>query len=305
MKIKTVSIIGLGALGTMFGHHLSQSMPAGELSVIADPDRIHRYQSTGIFCNGDECNFTYITPDQESAPADLVIFGVKFNALNEAIEIVKKHIAPHTLILSMLNGISSEEVLMDHFGRENVVYCVAQEMDALKQENCISYENMGRLAFGEWNSEVTTPRVQAIEEFFIKHDFPHLVDNHMYKRMWGKFMLNVGVNQAVAVYKTDFAGIHRSGEARDTMIGAMKEVIALSAFEGANLSENDLNYWIDIVDTLNPQGKPSLAQDLEARRYSEVELFSGTVCRLGKKHGVETPVNDFLYKKIKEIEAKF
>ena len=56
------------------------------------------------------------------------------------------------------------------------------------------------------------------------------------KRQWGKFMLNVGVNQTVAVYQTNYGGIQREGEARDTMIAAMREVIALSEKEGIDLT---------------------------------------------------------------------
>ena len=44
-----------------------------------------------------------------------------------------------------------------------------------------------------------------------------------------------------------------------------------------------------------------MAQDLEAGRYSEVELFSGTVLKLGAKHGMDTPVNEMLYEKVNAI----
>jgi len=48
-----------------------------------------------------------------------------------------------------------------------------------------------------------------------------------------------------------------------------------------------------------------MRQDMEAKRHSEVEMFAGTVIQMGKKYGIETPVNQMLYNKIKEIEAKY
>ena len=48
-----------------------------------------------------------------------------------------------------------------------------------------------------------------------------------------------------------------------------------------------------------------MAQDVEAKRFSEVELFAGTVLSLGKKYGVATPVNQFLYNKIKAMESNY
>ena len=61
--------------------------------------------------------------------------------------------------------------------------------------------------------------------------------------------------------------------------------------------------WLSVLDTLGASGKPSLRQDLEAGRLTEVELFSGTIRQLGQKHGVPTPVNDWLYTEIKRLES--
>lgn len=99
--------------------------------------------------------------------------------------------------------------------------------------------------------------------------------------------------------------IQREGQARDTMIAAMREVMLLSEEEGINLSEDDLNYWLEVLGQLSPEGKPSMRQDIEARRYSEVDLFAGTVLELGKRHGIATPVNQELYAQIKAMEANF
>ena len=60
-----------------------------------------------------------------------------------------------------------------------------------------------------------------------------------------------------------------------------------------------------LADSLAPEGKPSMRQDGEAHRPSEVELFAGTMVRLGRKHGVPTPVNDWLYDRVREMEAAY
>ncbi|WP_325258642.1 ketopantoate reductase family protein [Oscillibacter sp.] len=61
----------------------------------------------------------------------------------------------------------------------------------------------------------------------------------------------------------------------------------------------------DIIDHLNPAGMPSLRQDVLARRPTEVELFSGTINRLGAAHGIPTPQNERFYAAIKELESSF
>lgn len=305
MKIKTVSIIGLGALGILFGHHLSKKLPKKNLRIIADKDRITKYENNYLYCNDERCSFNYITPEDVSSPADLVIFAVKYNNLKESIQAVKNQIGDKTIILSLLNGITSEKLIGQTYGMEKMLYCVAQGMDAVKVENKLTYDHMGMICFGEGQPGVLTEKVQAVSDFFKRTELPSEVDTDMYKRLWGKFMLNVGVNQTVAIYESNYGEIQVEGEARNTMIAAMREVISLSKKEGIDLTEEDLNYWLKVLDKLSPNGKPSMRQDLEAKRYSEVDLFAGTVLELAKKHGLPTPVNKKLYERIKYLESMY
>ncbi|MGE4282106.1 MAG: ketopantoate reductase family protein [Clostridia bacterium] len=305
MEIRTVSIIGLGALGILFGNHLSKRMPEGNLRIIADKNRIKKYENNSVYCNGERCSFHYITPEELCKPADLVIFTVKYNGLKDAIQAVKNQIGEHTIILSALNGITSEAIIGQVYGMEKVLYCVAQGMDAVKVGNKLTYDHMGILCFGEKEPGIMSQRVKMLAEFFEKMEIPYEAVANMYNRQWGKLMLNVGVNQTVAVYESNYGEIQREGQARDTMISAMREVITLSQKEGINLTEADLSYWLSVLDTLSPEGKPSMRQDVEARRYSEVELFSGTILELGRRYGVPTPVNKELYDRIKSIESQY
>ncbi len=306
MEIRTVSIIGLGALGVMFGHHLSRHLPSSDLRIIADPDRIYRYKRDGVFCNGERCDFNYIEPEQKSEPADLLIFAVKFNGLNSAIKAVENQVGSNTIILSLINGISSEDIISKAYGTDKVLYSVAQGMDALKVDNNLTYHQMGIICFGDkepaaWPSEKT----ERVRRFFERVELPHQVDTDMQKRLWGKLMFNVGLNQVTAVYECDYGGVQKEGSARDTMISAMEEVIVLAEKENVHLTQADLSYWLSILDGLTPLSKPSMRQDLEAKRQSEVELFAGTVLALAKKHSISCPINQMLYDRIKEIENSF
>jgi len=305
MEIRTVSIIGLGALGILFGDHLSKKMPKENLRIIADKDRIARYKSEQVYCNGECCNFNFMTPEELCEPADMVIFTVKYSGLKNAVQAVKNQVGEHTIILSALNGITSEAIIGQTYGMGKIIYCVAQGMDAVKVGNKLTYEHMGILCFGEREPGIMSERVKMVADFFVKTEVPHEAATDMNKRLWGKFMLNVGVNQTAAVYESNYGGIQREGQARETMISAMREVMALSEKEGISLTEADLNYWLGVLNTLSPEGKPSMYQDMEAKRYSEVELFAGAVLELGKKHGISTPVNKELYDRIRFIESQY
>jgi len=305
MKIEKVTIIGLGALGILYGSHLLNNLPKNNLRILADEARVNKYKNNGVYCNGKKCDFKYITPDLKDDPADLMIFSVKYGSLRSAIKSAKNQIGPDTIILSTLNGIVSEEEIGEVYGMDRIVYCVAQGMDALKEGNELTYHNMGNLCIGELNGENPSEKVKNVVDFFEKTNLPYILDNNMKNRLWGKFMLNVGVNQTVALYEGNYDTIQTPGKERNTMIAAMREVMELSKYEDVEITEKDLDYWLNILDTLNPEGKPSMRQDTEAKRPSEVDLFAGTVVNLGKKHNIPTPVNQMLYDEIKKMEEFF
>ena len=304
MEIKTVSLIGLGALGVLFGHHLSKRI-GSDLSVVADETRISRYRREGIYCNGERCDFNYIAPHEPCAPADLLLIAVKYTGLADAVSAIKNHVGPDTIILSLLNGISSEEIIGSTYGMEKVLPCVSQGMDAVKVGNALTYDNTGRLQFGGRDPGIITEQVRTVERFFKKTALPHEVIPDMKKWQWSKFMLNAGCNPVTAVYLCGYGGLQKEGPIREMMITAMEEVVALAAKENVLLTKDDIHYWLNVIGGLNPNGKTSMQQDIEAKRYSEVEMFGGTILELAEKHRLAVPINRILYEKIKEIEGTY
>lgn len=304
MEINRASLIGLGALGVMFGNQLNRNMGKGSFRIIADENRIERYLELGIFCNGIRCDFKYQRPGYQTEPADLAIFAVKYNGLKDAIEAMKNQISENTAIISLLNGISSENIMADVFGSERIIYCVAQGMDAVKEGNQVLYQNMGMLVIGEKNGK-PSQRAIHLAEFLSTHGVPCIVEEDMYRKIWSKFMLNVGVNQVVSLYGGTYGEIQKEGASRELMKEAMREVIRISQIEGVDLAEEDLEYWMKVLATLSPDGKPSMRQDIEAKRPSELDLFAGTVLEFAKIYGISVPVNTMIYEKIKEIERNY
>ncbi|MDX8339869.1 ketopantoate reductase family protein [Draconibacterium sp. IB214405] len=290
--ISKVSIIGLGALGILYGEHFLRRMPGGNLRIIADPKRIDKYKKDGIYCNEQVCEFDYVSPDAPVDPADLLIVAVKYNALADAIRMIKGHVGPDTIILSVLNGVVSEAEIGEVYGDEHLLYTVAQGMTASKVGNKMSYRTKGILSFGELDAVANSEKVERVKAFFDKVELPYEINNRMKHKLWSKWMLNVGINQTVAYFNATNDLVQKSGEARNMMIDTMKEAIAVANKEGVNLSQDDIDYWLKIIDTLAPNERPSMAQDVLAGRSTEVALFAGTVVKRAKKHAVSVPLNE-------------
>lgn len=302
MGIQTVGIIGLGALGVLFGHRLR--LAGADVRIIADEQRAERYRAEGIFCNGEIEDLCYVTP-AKAEPVDLLIFATKIGGLKEAMETAAPFVAEDTLLISLLNGVTSEGMLVQRFGASRVIYCSAMAMDAVKIGNKLVYTHPGMLMIGEREPGGITTRVQQLADFLNAHAVHVKPVPDMVRRQWGKLMLNVGVNQAAMVFECGYGGVQKPGKPREVMIGAMREAQQLANLEGYSITDAEFDEWLAMIDGLSPDGEPSMRQDGLMRRKSEVELFAGTVVRLAKKYDLPVPVNRWLYTRVKEMEDTY
>lgn len=300
MKIQTVSLIGLGAIGAAYGRKLQQLL-GDSFTVVASKERIDRYNRNGITINGERAEFSFMTPDEETAPRDFVIFATKNAELQQAIKDMKHHIGKDTIILSLLNGISSEEEIINQTGNAHVLYSLCVGIDAVRQGHNITYSSLGKIVFGEKDKSISDD-VIAVKQLFDEAGVPYEVPEDVWHAIWAKFMFNVGVNQTSAVLKAPYKHFQQIPELQQWMESAMYEVVEISKKAGINLTEKDILHYRPILQALSPNGKTSMLQDVEAKRKTEVEFFAGKVCELGKKYNIPTPVNEQLYKIIRIME---
>ncbi|MBE5977710.1 MAG: ketopantoate reductase family protein [Paenibacillaceae bacterium] len=302
-EIKKTAIVGMGALGMLYASQISSAFGPDSVYFLADQKRIERYQKMTFTINGTPWAFPMKAPEK-AFPADLIIIAVKYNALPSALDIIASSVGPDTTIISVMNGIDSEAIAGKRYGEEKVLYCIAQGMDAMKFGTDLTYTRSGELCLGT-RIKGQENRLDALTRYFDSARISYRTENDILKRLWGKFMLNVGINQTCMAYEVNYAQALTPGTRYDTLVGAMREVILLAQKEGITLTESDLEAYIELLKTLSPEGVPSMRQDGIAHRPSEVEMFSGTVRRLAAKHGLPVPINDMLYEKIKDMESNY
>lgn len=303
MEIKTVAIVGMGALGMLYGEQLQKVLPAGAVRFVMDEERFKRHKNDKYEVNGVEQSFTLQSVAQ-AEPVDLVIVATKFSGLNEALEEMQGLVGPQTIIYSVLNGISSEEYIKERYGDDNLLYCVALGMDAVREGTSLTYQHKGLLKLGIL-AKKQRPALAAVMALLEKAGIQYVIEEDILHALWAKLLLNVGINQTCMVYETNYGGAFTNEEARQDMFAAMHEVITVAQREGIKLTEADFEGCVKVLRGLSPEGLPSMRQDAMAKRKSEVELFAGTIIRLGAKHNVPTPVNQRYYDIIRAMEAKY
>ena len=301
-SIEKISIIGAGALGAAYAAMLHDIDPQC-VAFVAGGERVERLRREGVIVNGKHYNIPVLIPEERTAPADLVMVAVKYQHLDDAIQDMKNRVGAETLILSVMNGIESEERIGAVYGMDRVLYAVSVGIDALREGNRVIYTTQGKLFIGEAANPVLTERVRRVQALFDRAGIVYETPPDMMRILWWKFMINVGINQASAVLRAPYAVFQTAGEARELMGAAMREVVRLAGKAGVDLSEADISGFDPYLFRLNPQGKTSMLQDVEAGRKTEVEMFAGRVIELGRRYDVPTPVNQSLFAQIRKIET--
>ena len=301
MQDAKVCIVGPGAMGSFYYWKFHQ---AGfeQTSLLAGGERARRLQDNGIRINGQTVPARVVTPEDTDYAADLIIVAVKYHHLVQVVADMQNVVAGNTLMVSVMNGIDSEEILARAYGWDKVLFAIALGIDAQREPDQVRVTNQGTVYFGEQSNQQLTPRVKSVEELFKAADIAYQIPEDMIRVMWWKYMINVGVNQVSAVLRAPFGTFQKSQYARDLMQEAMQEVINVAAAKGIQLDTGDIQSWLQVMDTLDPEGKTSMCQDVLAGRKTEVEMFAGTLLTMARDLEVPTPLNHYLFQLLRAIE---
>lgn len=302
--IRSALVVGAGAIGAVVASEIHAVDPEA-VALCATGARRQRYLRDGFVVNGKRYDFR-LAALSAPAPYDLVLVAVKSYNLTEAIEEVRPYVGSDTIILSLLNGITSEEALRAEFGADKVPLATIIGIDAQRVDNKIDFVNAGKIQFGFEKNDPESPddRVNTVSSFFSTYGIPYSVPSDMVRALWFKFMVNVSINQWSAVLKGTYGMFQRSASARELLVETMKEVIALSGAFGVGLVPKDMETVFATIDKLDARGKTSMLQDVDAGRRTEVDAFAGVVVEKSREHGLSAPINQSLLLAIRAMEEE-
>lgn len=299
-EIKEIAIIGAGALGLMYMESIFPVM-GDNVYFLADAKRKSALKSREFIINGENRTFAVKSPSDLDSPPDLVLVCVKNHHIQSIGPLLKTTCGPGTIVLSVLNGISSEKFLEEILRDSTVLYCAVLGMDAVKEGDTLTYKRKGRFLLGTGDKR-DSEDLQAAARFLPRCGLPCEIPDDIHRELWFKWMINMGINQPSAILEAPYAAFQTEGPARDLMNEAMEETIAVARASGINLGAEDIKRWYSVLSTLSPDGKTSMVQDMEAGRKTEVEYFSGELMRLAGIYGVPVPVNRTLFRLIRARE---
>lgn len=299
---KKVIFFGVGAVGATFTEQFLNSKY--DFKILCDKERKKRYLEDGFIINGKRYDFDYVTKDEYKQEADFIIIGLKYNNLRENIRELDGLVGKNTVIMSLLNGVDSEEIIGERFGIEKMVYSYVTNIDAKKINNNIIHTTNGIIVFGNKDNNEDR-KTNIITEVFDSVNIEYILSKDIQRDIWWKYMVNIGVNQTSAILGASYGVFQSSEHLRELAKSAMREVVAIAQAKGIHLTEDDVENSLHRILEHSKEGRTSMLQDVEAHRLTEVDMFSKNICELGKKYNISTPINQTFFYMIKVIESRF
>lgn len=302
-NIKNILICGLGAIGSIYATTFN-SYKDIKLKILVDKKRLIKYKNTPLIFNEKKYDFDYITPDCNDFKADLIIISTKNNHLEEVINNIKNFVYENTLILSLLNGLQSEELIAKAYGNEKIIdsYYIGHTSTRLGRK--IIHDGVYKTVFGEENNSIHSKRILKIKQLFEKTNIPYEIPVDMKYSKWWKYLVNVGYNQASAILNASYGDFQKCNEINDFAINLMQEATLIAQAEGVKNTENIIPEILEVISKMLPETRTSMLQDIDAKRETEIEAFAGYILKLAKKHNINTPYNEMSYKIIKALDSK-
>ncbi len=301
-EIKNVLICGIGAVGSIYADKIYKFSP-DNLKILVDKERLERYSKSPMVFNGKELKFDYVLPENSDFKADLIIIATKFDGLHSAIQNIKNFIKEDTVILSLLNGVTSEAIIAKEYGWNKLLLSYFIGHSAMREGRFITQDGVGKIVFGSKDSDKTNET--RVKNYFDKVGIDYQIPEDMLHALWLKYMMNVSTNQPSALLRMTFGEMNANDKFLELAKKLMQEVQAVAKAEGVKNTDIMIDEAMYALSKMIPDGKTSMFQDVLAGRKTEVEMFAGTMIEFGKKHNIPVPYNKFMYEMFGIIHKNF
>ena len=296
--IRSIDVIGAGAIGAYIYHSLLGKIRTGEItfSFIASRERKQRLETEGLNIQG-ETYYPDVRTPEEAHGTDLLMVSVKYTALRSVLNDIRTIADEHTTVLSLLNGIDSEEIIEEVIPSEQILPCFIR-VAAQHNGKALTYNPAS--AFGIYYGS-TCPahdiRETELNELFEGTDLPYHACSDIISQQWHKYALNISANLPQAVLNVGTGAYRDSEHAAWIRDRLAEEVLHVADAYCIHIDHVQYGKW-------KPDGRLSTLQDLDQKRKTEIDMFLGVLIRKAAAVGISVPYSEYTYHVIKALEEK-
>jgi 2-dehydropantoate 2-reductase len=302
--MKQIMMVGAGSVGGFFGAHLAKNSP--NVSFLLRPKTLKAVKQNGLTIRSATGTFTVrptAASDARELPApDLVILAVKAYDLDEVLGQIEPALTDKTVILTLQNGIDTEDRIIKRLNRDCVVGGVAFIYSKIAAPGVIDHYKKGVLSIGELMGH-ESERLLQIRDVFTAARIPCQLSKDIRRSKWEKMCWNCVFNPITVLIDDKVAKALDHPEMMGVIRQIVGEITAVSASLKvplpADMPDRVVKWSQEIRDI-----HTSMYDDWKAGRQTEIRNLNGYIVEQGRALGVPTPVNEALTAMIKTITEK-
>jgi 2-dehydropantoate 2-reductase len=304
--IERVCVVGGGVIGSLFAAHLSR---VAEVWVLTRrPEHARALEDEGLTVSGrsDFRGVVHATDDPDAVPQfDVAIVATKASGLDSAAAALEGRF-PGATVVTVQNGLGAEKIVRRH-GDWPIVSGVTFMSGTRHADTHVEYILDTETWLGPYNG---TPydRVQELAALIERAGLKARAFPDLRPAQWSKLIFNATVNAVAALtglpHDRHFAEEARREDLGHLVRGLMDEGKAVAAAAGIELHEDP--WEMNVHATRRGSAHyPSMLEDVDARRRTEIDLITGALLEESERLGVPVPLHTALYRLIKAKEASW
>jgi len=304
----TVCVLGAGAMGCLLGGKLSE----GGLDVtFVDKwqEHVDALNSKGlnlVGTGGDRTFKVKATSDVASLSTfDVIIVQCKATDTKPAMASAKHLLHEGSVAISFQNGLGNEDVMAEVLGSANQVFG-GQTLEGANMEGpgCARVHTDLSSVMGEWKGG-ESDRCAQLCAIFTNAGLKTEQNGDMKKKIWMKAIYNCVVSPLSTLTNLSHKDVYCRTDALFLADIIIKEALSVARAEGVALTDEEGRECIDKVIASNQANKSSMANDVLAKRRSEIDFINGWICTLAEKHKIDVPMNRSMVFFVKGLESHY
>ena len=293
-----IAVMGAGAVGCYFGFRLARA--GHDVVLIGRPQHVEAIECHGLRLEtltfDEHVRLSASTKASAVQGAQLVLFCVKSTDTESGAAVIKPHLAPDALVLSLQNGVENADRLRALLPQE-VVAAVVYVGTEMAGPGHVRHHGRGELVIEP--SKTSNDVARAL----IAAGVPTDISDNVRGALWAKLILNCAYNALSAITQLPYGRLVKGEGMTLVMRDLVDECVAVAKADGVTIP-GDVDAAVrKIAETMAGQ-YASTAQDLARGKRSEIDHLNGFIVRRGAALGVATPANRLLHAIVKAIESK-
>jgi 2-dehydropantoate 2-reductase len=299
-------VVGAGAIGSLFAAHLATITDVVVLTRRDGHARALNEQGLQVSGRHDFTARVTAASDPRDLPDfDLGIIATKTTGLKAAAESLGGRF-PGATIMTVQNGLGAEEVVRQH-GEWSLVSAVTFMSGTKHSDTHVEYILDTPTWLGPY-SDTPFERAQEIAQLLVDSGLKAEALPDLRPAQWSKLIFNATVNGVSALtglpHDAHFAAEKESSDLGHLVHELVEEGKRVAAASGIQLHDDP--WEMNVLATKRGSAHyPSMLEDVEARRPTEVELINGALVREAEEAGVEVPLHTAVYRLVKAREASY